>query len=185
MTRLGSSILIRAPIEKVFARVAQHDRCADWLEFVSSASYTSEQRVGTGTSAYHTGQIMGRKMGWEGIVVEWVESERVVWQASSGEPEKMRMKALNWVKREDGGTRYGLEVEYVLPYPLLGKLMDILMVKRVVARSIQKSLERLRTVVEEESSRLQDSIEDRQRASTGSLIRPLSHRYPEYVSSRE
>jgi len=97
-------------------------------------------------------------MGWEGIVVEWVESERVVWQASSGEPEKMRMKALNWVKREDGGTRYGLEVEYVLPYPLLGKLMDILMVKRAVARSIQKSLERLRTVVEEESSRLQDSI---------------------------
>src|SRR5882762_7563030 len=85
----------------------------------------------------------------------------------------MRMKALNWVKREDGGTRYGSEVEYVLPYPLLGKLMDILMVKRAVARSIQKSLERLRTVVEEESSRLQDSIEDRQRASTGSLIRPF------------
>ena len=70
----------------------------------------------------------------------------------------MRVKALNWVKREDGGTRYGLEVEYVLPYSLLGKLMDIIMVRRAVARSIQKSLERFRTVVEEESSRLQDSI---------------------------
>jgi len=62
------------------------------------------------------------------------------------------------VKREDGSTRYGLEVEYVLPYLLVGKLMDIIMVRRAVARSIQKSLERLRTVVEEESSRLQDSI---------------------------
>ena len=49
-------------------------------------------------------------------------------------------------------------MEYVLPYPLVGKLMDIIMVRRAVARSIQKSLERLRTVVEEESSRLQDSI---------------------------
>src|SRR6267143_808533 len=90
MTRLGSSILIRAPIEKVFARVSQHDRCADWLELVSSASYTSEQRVGAGTSAYYTGQIMGRAMRWEGRVVEWVESERIVWQASSGEPKRMK-----------------------------------------------------------------------------------------------
>ena len=152
VTRLGSSIFIRAPVEKVFGRVAQHDRCNDWLEFVSKASYTSEQETGVGTSAHHLGQIMGRKMNWDGRIVEWVENDRIVWQANSGEPGKMRMKAVNWVKKDADGTRYGLEVEYVMPYSLLGKLMDAIKVRKAVAKSIQKSLERLKTVIEREET---------------------------------
>ncbi len=144
------SIIIHAPIDRVFRRIAQHDHCNDWLDFVSEASYNSEKWSGVGTSAHHRGHVMGRKMEWDGMVTEWVENDRIVWEATSGQPKKMQMKALNWVKKEDGDTRYGLEVEYQPPYSILGKMLDAIMLRRAIGRSIKKSLENLRAVVERE-----------------------------------
>jgi uncharacterized membrane protein len=93
---------------------------------------------------------MGRKMEWDGEIIEWVDDARIVWQATSGQPKKMQMKALNWARREDGVTRYGLAVEYQPPYSILGKMMDVLMIRRTITRSIKKSLEKLKAVVERE-----------------------------------
>ena len=66
----------------------------------------------------------------------------------SGRPEKMQMRAINWAKKEDGGTRYGLEVEYHPPYSILGKVIDAFMMRRAIMRSIKNSLEKLKAVVE-------------------------------------
>jgi uncharacterized membrane protein len=95
---------------------------------------------------------MGRKMEWDGKVTEWVEDDRIVWQATSGQPKKMQMKALNWVKMEEGNTRYGLKVEYWPPYSFLGKIIDAVMLRRAIKRSISNSLEKLKVVVERELS---------------------------------
>jgi uncharacterized membrane protein len=150
VAKAEGSIVIHAPVDKVFRRIAQHDRCKDWLDFVSNANYTSEQRRGVGTSAHHWGQIIGRRVEWDGEIVEWVEDARIVWQATSGQPKKMRMRAINWAKKEDGGTRYGLEVEYQPPYSILGKVMDAIMIRRAIMRSVKNSLEKLKAVVERE-----------------------------------
>ncbi len=93
---------------------------------------------------------MGRKMEWDGKIIEWVEDARIVWQAISGEPEKMQMKASNWVTREDGNTRLGLLVEYQPPFSILGIIMDTIMIRRAIRRSIKNSLEKLKAVVERE-----------------------------------
>src|SRR5216683_4181671 len=132
MTRVGSRVFIDAPLEKVFRRVARHDSCNDWLEFVSSAIYTSSEKTGVGISAHHSGQIMGRKMQWDGRVTEWTENNSIVWEAVSGTPQAMRMKATNRVEKEGDGARYSLEVEYVPPYSILGRIMDQFMIKRGV-----------------------------------------------------
>ncbi len=150
MAKAEGSIIIHAPVGKVFRRIAQHDRCHDWLEFVSDANYNSEQRTDVGTSAHHQGQIMGRKMEWDGEIIDWVDDARIVWQASSGQPKNMQMKAINWVEKEDGNTRYGLKVEYHPPYSILGKLIDVIMIRRAFKRSIESSLEKLKAVVERE-----------------------------------
>jgi uncharacterized membrane protein len=89
-------------------------------------------------------------MEWDGTITEWVENDRIVWQAISGQPKKMQMKALNWVKMEEGNTRYGLEVEYQPPYSILGKMIDAVMLRRAIERSINNSLEKLKIVVERE-----------------------------------
>jgi uncharacterized membrane protein len=73
---------------------------------------------------------MGRKMEWDRRGIEWAENDCIVWQAISGTPQAMRMKAVNRVEKEGNGTRYSLEVEYMPPYLVLGRIMDLVMIKR-------------------------------------------------------
>ena len=102
-----------------------------------------------GASAHHSGQVMGRKMEWDGRVIEWAENDSVVWQAISGTPEAMRMKAANRVKKEGDGTRYSLEVEYRPPYSILGRIMDLITIKRNIRKTVQHSTQNLKRILEQ------------------------------------
>ena len=101
-----------------------------------------------GVSAHHSGQVMGRKMEWDGRVIEWAENDSIVWQATSGTPQAMKMKAMNRVEKEREGTRYSLEVEYMPPYSILGKLMDLVMIKRNMRGMVQHSTQNLKRILE-------------------------------------
>jgi uncharacterized membrane protein len=79
---------------------------------------------------------MGRKMEWDGRGIEWAENDCIVWQAISGTPQAMRMKAVNRVEKEGNGTRYSLEVEYMPPYLVLGRIMDLVMIKRNIRKMV-------------------------------------------------
>jgi len=92
---------------------------------------------------------MGKKMEWDGRVVEWAENDRIVWQAISGTPEAMRMKAVNRVEKEGDGTRYSLEVEYMPPYSTLGRIMDPIMIKRNIRKMVQHSTQNLKRILEQ------------------------------------
>jgi uncharacterized membrane protein len=147
-TRIGSSVFINAPVERVFTRVARHDTCNDWLEFVSSASYTSRVKDGVGSTAHHSGRVMGRKMEWDGRVTEWVDNSCIVWEAISGTPKKMAMRAENRVEKEGLGARYSLEVEYVPPYSVFGRIMDLMIIRRSIRKSVQHSTQNLKRILE-------------------------------------
>src|SRR2546426_3467800 len=156
MTKVGSRVFIDAPVEKVFSRITQHDICNDWLEFVSSARYTTKEKTGVGASAHHWGQVMGRKMEWDGRVIEWAENDCIVWQAISGTPQAMRMKAVNRVEKEENGTRYSLEVEYTPPYSILGRIMDLVMIKRNIRKMVQHSTQNLKRILEQSQDYTQE-----------------------------
>lgn len=149
MARVGASILIDAPREAVFRRMVQHDRCSDWLVFVPRASYATEQTRGVGTVARHEGEMLGRRMEWVGEVVDWVDDERVVWRATSGQPERMKMTAFNSVTPEGKKARYGLEIRYEMPYSFVGRVLDLLWVRRRLRQDLQRSLEQPKAAVEE------------------------------------
>jgi uncharacterized membrane protein len=148
-TRIGSSVFINAPVERVFTRVARHDTCNDWLEFVSGASYTSKEKAGVGSTAHHSGRVMGRKMEWDGRVTEWVENGSIVWEAISGTPKAMGMRAENRVEKEGDGTRYSLDVEYAAPYSVLGRIMDLIIIRRSIRKSVQHSTQNLKRILED------------------------------------
>ena len=102
-----------------------------------------------GVSAHHWGQVMGRKMEWDGRVIEWAENDSIVWRAISGTPKAMKMKALNRVEKEGDGTRYSLEVEYMPPYSILGRIMDPIMIKRNIRKMVQHSTQNLKRILEQ------------------------------------
>jgi len=88
-------------------------------------------------------------MEWDGRIIEWAENGRIVWEATSGTPGKMKMKAVNRVEKEGIGTRYSLEVEYAPPYSILGKIMDLVMIRRSLGKSIQSSNLNLKRISEQ------------------------------------
>jgi len=88
-------------------------------------------------------------MEWDGRVIEWAENDSIVWQAMSGTPEAMRMKAVNRVEKEGEGTRYSLELEYMPPYSILGRIMDLIMIKRKLRKMVQHSTQNLKRVLEQ------------------------------------
>jgi uncharacterized membrane protein len=92
---------------------------------------------------------MGRKMRWDGKVTEWTENGCIAWEAASGTPQKMRMKAWNRVAKEGDGTSYSLEVEYVPPYSIFGMIMDLIMIRRSIRKSVQNSTRNLKRILEQ------------------------------------
>jgi uncharacterized membrane protein len=92
---------------------------------------------------------MGRKMRWDGKVTEWTENGCIAWEAVSGTPQKMGMKAWNRVAKEGDGTSYSLEVEYVPPYSIFGKIMDLIMIRRSMRKSVQNSTQNLKRILEQ------------------------------------
>ena len=92
---------------------------------------------------------MGRKMEWEGRVIEWTKNDSIIWQATSGTPQAMKMKAVNRVEKEGKGTHYSLEVEYMPPYSILGKIMDLVMIKRNMREMVQHSTQNLKRILEQ------------------------------------
>jgi uncharacterized membrane protein len=88
-------------------------------------------------------------MEWDGRITEWAEDGRIVWEAISGTPQEMRMKSVNRVEKEGDGTRYWLEVEYEPPYSIFGRIMDNIMIKRSVGKSIQNSILNLKRIMEQ------------------------------------
>jgi len=92
---------------------------------------------------------MGRKMEWDGRVIEWAENDSIVWQATSGTPQAMKMRAMNRVEKEGEGTRYSLEVEYIPPYSILGRIMNLVMIKRNMREMVQHSTQNLKRILEQ------------------------------------
>jgi uncharacterized membrane protein len=92
---------------------------------------------------------MGRKMEWDGRITEWTENNSIVWEAISGPPQAMRMKAVNRVEKERDGARYSLELEYMPPYSIFGKIMDLIMIKRSVRKMVQHSTQNLKRILEQ------------------------------------
>ncbi len=88
-------------------------------------------------------------MEWDGRVTEWRENSSIVWEAISGTPRAMRMKAVNRVEMEGDGARYSLELEYVPPYSIFGRIMDLIMIKRSIRKMAQHSTQNLKRILEQ------------------------------------
>ena len=59
------------------------------------------------------------------------------------------MKAMNRVEMEGDGARYSLDLEYLPPYSIFGRIMDLIMVKRGIRKMAQNSTQNLKRIIEQ------------------------------------
>ena len=148
MTKIERSIVIEAPVEKVFAFVTDLDNFVKInppeteMEILSRDE--GPQRVG------FTAKVRA-KVGdqvWEVEVetIEFVKNKRAVVRQKGGPMKKFDM--LDLFEPADGGTKWTSIVEYELPYSLLGKLVDKLKVRKDMEKGSDYQMNKTKELIE-------------------------------------
>ena len=142
--RVEKSIEIRTPPEKVWEMLAL-DRWAEWQEgsfldtknmkFTSEVN-TSKDKYRLGVSAYPSAHP---EAGFK--VTESLKNEKITYLHENS-PMTYILDPV------DGGTKLTYVVEYETPWGIVGKFLGKLFLKRMGEREFEKSLEKLKSILE-------------------------------------
>jgi uncharacterized membrane protein len=140
MARLERSIVIQVPVEEVFAYAADWQKWSDWFEGVSDFKPTTQITQGNGARYAYKARMMGVSAKVETEVHDFVKNRGWTGVATRGMPHRTR-----WIfEPEGGGTKFTYVLEYRLPVPLVGPLVDSLFMQPQWERIVEKSLENLK-----------------------------------------
>jgi uncharacterized membrane protein len=144
MTKVEASVVVKAPIAEVFAFASDWRKWDDWWEGVSGFRPTTELTRGNGTRYAYKAWIAGITLNLETEIHDFVE--KVGWRGIviKGPPHTTQ-----WVFEPKGETtQLTYILEYSLPVPVLGALLDSLLMRPGWHRRLRKSLENLRVFFE-------------------------------------
>jgi hypothetical protein len=140
MTRVEASVEIAAPLGDVFAYASDWRKWEEWWLGVSDFRPTTEVTRGNGTRYAYKAWIAGIRLELETEVRDFVEN--VGWRGvvTRGTPHTTR-----WVFEPAGtGTRLTYTLEYRIPVPVLGPLLDFLLMRPGWQRRLERSLANLK-----------------------------------------
>jgi uncharacterized protein YndB with AHSA1/START domain len=84
MTRIEQSVVIKRPIEEVFAFATDYDTHLQWQSGVLEANITSPGPLGVGSQYTYVMQLLGQKMDTAGEITEHDAPKTHGWKATSG-----------------------------------------------------------------------------------------------------
>jgi len=149
MATIEKSLELNAPLEQVWAVIADHTRMAEWAQ-MDSVIITSDETQGVGlTCQCDFGFFTADER-----VIEWQENHKIVHEIiAMGMP----MKETWTLERNGGGTRFIWQQE-VNPTGIRRLMLP--MIKWQMGRTFDKALENLKAVVEGSSQIKQRSDQE-------------------------
>lgn len=150
MSKLHNTITINAPPEKVWDVLADLEAVQFYNPVVEHARYISPMKEGVGASRQcemkPDGWVKERVVGWEpkeAITMELYESP---WPVNF-------MRWRTSLVPENGGTRVSQNMEYELKFGPLGKLLDLIVMRRKLNKIIEDTFSNLKGYVEKGARR--------------------------------
>ncbi len=124
MAKVERSITINAPVEKVFAYIADPMNLPQWVPSMMEV----HDVTGSGVGQHYrwTYKMAGLQLQGETTVTEDIPNERRTTQSKGS-------VTSTWIlnfEPDNGGTKMKLDIEYTIPVPVLGKLAEKLVLKR-------------------------------------------------------
>ena len=144
MARIERSIEIEAPVEKAFAFVTEWQNMSRFMERTSDWRPASEKTRGDGVRVAHRQQGLGREFAYECETSDFVENAGFTLTSFKGPKARSQWS----FERLDDGTKVTLIAEYDVPVPMLGGILDALLVKRMAERMFARSLQNLKGLLE-------------------------------------
>jgi len=148
LTRIEKSIVIEAPVEKVF------DFATDFDNFIKTQHPETEITVlsrdkgpdRVGRKAKVRAKVGGHVLEVEVETTELVKNKRRVGRQKSGAFKKMETTDL--FEPTEKGTKWTVIMEYELPYSLLGKIVDKLKARKDAEKSMDYSMKKTKELIE-------------------------------------
>ena len=150
MSIVTKSIIMNAPIEQVFMYYARPEHIAGHFPEEAKMKVIPikvTEGWGVGTVMRIIGEFGGRPMQWDSITCEVTKNKKIVSKALNGPFEKNVIT----VKFEeiDNSTKVTFEADYVLPYYIIGIMIDRLRLRKYVIKGMYTSLQEVKNAVEE------------------------------------
>ncbi len=140
MTKIEASVDIAAPIEEVFAFASDWKHWEDWWEGVSDFRPTTAVEQGKGARYAYKARMMGISARVETEIHEFVKDRGWKGVSTKGIPHRT-----HWIFEHVGDcTKFTYALEYELPVPLLGSILDSLFIEPQWNRIIRESLDNLK-----------------------------------------
>jgi uncharacterized membrane protein len=108
------------------------------------------ERDGSGKVAHYVGRPLGPIMEWEAESGEWKQNEVRVMKAISGLPSKMKMRIK--FRYQDAGsnkTKVTCTLEYRVPYPLIGYLIDRIYLRPRSRKFVRNAIEGMKKIADQ------------------------------------
>ena len=140
MTRIEHSVTIQAPVEQVFSYAADFHKWPEWFEGVSEFTATTPVTQGNGARYSYKVSLMGVFVSVETEIRDFVQNRGWSGVATRGMPHRTY-----WNFESLGrDTKLTYALEYQLPVPLLGPLLDVMLMRPQWNKILQHSLNNLR-----------------------------------------
>jgi hypothetical protein len=146
LTKFSYSIEIEASPEKVFAFATDFKMLNVAGKGFQESEYTSKEPHELGSTIHTVSYTGGRKSEFDEEAIEFVPNKKVTWRIIGTKPFKMTSA---WIFEPTAkGTKMTNSGEYELPYSILGKLLDKLMVHKDLEKGLIKFQENIKKALE-------------------------------------
>jgi carbon monoxide dehydrogenase subunit G len=146
LAKLTTSIEIEASPEKVFTFLTDLKNWNDASKGTSEVEKTSEGPVGVGTTMHFVGMAGGTQTEFDMEVTEFVKNKKIAFRTIGGS--KVKMTASYTYEPTAKGTKMTYNMDYELPYSILGKLLDKVKVSKDMLKNQNKTLENIKKAIE-------------------------------------
>jgi len=126
MAKVERSITINAPVEKVFAYIADPMLDPEWQPGSVEVKDVTLTEEGVGSHYRWVYKLVGLRFEGESTTLEYIPNRRIVTQSKGG-------IVSTWTytfEPHDGGTKLSVVVEYTIPIPVLGKVAEAFVLKQ-------------------------------------------------------
>ena len=148
MGKATSSIEIEASPEKVFDFVISDKGNDIMMKDVAEGKWTSTGPIGLGSTAYYVG-VHKRNKGeeWNAVVTEFVKNKSLTMLLKGANEHTHDQTNYYTFEPTTKGTKFTFSMDYEMP-SILGKLLNLLVAKRMIEGWLAKMVENLKKALE-------------------------------------
>lgn len=146
MSTLEMQVRIAAPVEEVWAVLADFGGVAQWAPTITDSAIVGGANGGVGAVRICTHVKMGTL---EETIVSWTDGETYSYDVTAGLPFPMKALRNDWsVVEREASTTVILHQEFSTKLGPLGSLMELMIMKRMMRKEIGLALAGLKQYVE-------------------------------------